>query len=540
MRTLKINLFWAYLLQLKEYRFDRLRDHIQTEKGKSLVINRLIALKLCAFGLLAVSNLASGAPEILFGLAIIGIIGAYTAETAAAFNSLRNRSLKMPVFTVNATAVTALIILIQTLFAALLWRADLPLALFAFCLLAFDLLAPLVAIDVVTALKPLNFAFRRRLFAQAAKRRASLKNLLVIGITGSYGKTSTKEMLSTILETKFNVIKTKEHENTEVSIAKLVIKELNDRHEIFICEMGAYRASEIKTVCDIVKPKVGIFIGANEQHLSLFGSMENLLSGEGGGELLQSLGGGSLGIFNGENKHSAELYQKARITKKLCSVSHRGLPETGDVWAKDIKASTDSVSFRVCTKKNPGGEEFDLKLLGAQNVENILLSTAAAEELGMSLKEIASAAKKIKPMPRTMSLTKGKWGTSVIDSTYSSNPDGVRAHIDYLRSWTNARKVFVMPCLIELGAASAKIHYGIGRHLGEVADTVIVTSRERFDDIKRGFYEVAKEKAQTKKRIVYSDDIEEVLKTIKVSASEGDVIFLEGRLPEALIKALKK
>ena len=538
-RTVKADLFWLYLLQLKEYRFDRLRDHLKTGKGASIVFNWLTAAKLALFIALAAANLMLRPPRIA-ELLVLALCAVYLAEVADGLRKLKNKSLKVPKETTKAILLTT--IALGSDLIVLWFLSGLPLARLAFFLLAFDLLLPLKDLMIVSLMKPLNLVLKRRLFAKAAARRAELKDLLVIGITGSYGKTTVKEMLAAILDTKFNVIKTKEHENSEVTVAKIVLEQLSNKHEIFICEMAAYREGEIKTVSDIVKPKVGVFIGANEQHLALFGSMEKIMAGEGGGELLESLGQGSLGIFNGNNPYSAELHKKTSIKKIICYAEYdpaHPVNHTSDLYATGVAAKTDSVSFKIHSRRNPKGQEFKLNMPGVQNVENLLLCAALSEELGMSLEEISRAAEKIKPMARSMTLLHGKGGLNLIDSTYSSNPNGTRAHLEYLKLWPAAKKVVIMPCLIELGKAAERIHREIGELLALRADVAIIASRDQFDAIKSGFYDKARI-AGDKKRILFSEDTAEIMKIVKTETKSGDVVLLEGRLPENVVKALKK
>jgi len=541
-RTVKADFFWIYLLQLKEYRLDRFRDHLKTGKGLSIVLNYQTALKVVLFfGLMGASFINT--PIQITRLLIFALVAVYIAESVVAFKKLQNKSLKLPKKTTKAIILTAITVGFNFLIIELFLNND-PVRL-AFYLLGFDLLQPFKNLFLVGVVKPLNFILKRKLFAQATTHRAELKNLLVIGVTGSYGKTTTKEMLATILESKFNVVKTREHENTEVAIAKFVLESLSSTHEIFICEMGAYREGEIKTISDIVQPKIGVFVGANEQHLALFGSMEKTMAGEGGGELLNSLSKGALGVFNGNNSYSGELYHKAKIAKRICRAeyeSYHPVNHTADIYATNIMPETNSVTFKVHSRRNPHGEDFKLNMPGEHNIENLLLCINVAEELGMSLKEISAEVKKIKPMERSMSLIKGKNGLNIIDSTYSSNPNGVKAHLNYLKLWGEVKKIVIMPCLIELGPASEKIHREIGELLFEKADVTIVTTRDQFDAIKIGFYNKAKSANEKggKKRIIFSEDIAEIIKIIKDETKSGDVVLFEGRSNENIIKALKR
>ncbi len=145
---------------------------------------------------------------------------------------------------------------------------------------------------------------------------------MVIGITGSYGKTSTKEILYTILAEKFGenkVLKTKEHQNSEVGVSQCILNDLKPEHKIFVCEMASYNRGGIKLLCDIAKPKIGILTGINEQHMSTQGSQENIIKTK--YELIESLPQDGLSIFNGENFYCLELYQKTKIKKRICSIN---------------------------------------------------------------------------------------------------------------------------------------------------------------------------------------------------------------------------
>ena len=171
-----------------------------------------------------------------------------------------------------------------------------------FWLLIFDILTPAIISAIVLIFQPISVFEKYRLIKKAKNKRKKFSNLLVIGITGSYGKTSTKEFLYTILVEKFGkdkVLKTKEHQNSEVGISNCILKELNETYEIFIVEMGAYNIGGIKLLCNIAQPKIGILTGINEQHMATFGSQENIIKAK--FELINSLPEDGLAILNWDN-----------------------------------------------------------------------------------------------------------------------------------------------------------------------------------------------------------------------------------------------
>ena len=361
--------------------------------------------------------------------------------------------------------------------------------------------------------------WRKRYLQKARRKRAKFLNLKVVGITGSYGKTSTKEFLAHILGQKFHVLKTPEHQNSEVGISNTILRSLTDEHDIFVCEMGAYNKGGIKLLADIVKPQIGIVTGVNEQHLATFGSMENLLSAEGGEELVKALPKDGVAIVNGG---SLKLKEHISALKKA-NGNVKFIVGTEDIQAENIKVEKENISFEVA------GTKFRISVCGGHNAQNLLLAIAAAREMGMGLEEIARACETITPDLGALKIKKGINGATIIDSTYSANPDGVIADLEYL-SLYEGKKILIMPCLIELGKASKDAHKRIGEKIEEVCDLAIITTKEHFEDLKHG--------ANQSDKVVYMENTQEILEKIKSSVKGDDAILLESRLPESFIHSL--
>jgi UDP-N-acetylmuramyl pentapeptide synthase len=157
------------------------------------------------------------------------------------------------------------------------------------------------------------------------------------------------------------------------------------------------------------------------------------------------------------------------------------------------------------------------------------MSVAKTQALGMSLPEIAEACKTITPNMGAVKLRRGINGLNIIDSMYSANPDGVIAALEYLKVWPD-KKVIVMPCLIELGKVSKAVHKRIGEKIAEVCDLAIITTKDRFDDIKEG--------GGGSEKIVFIENPTSIIKKIKSTTQPGDVVLLEGRVPKELFKLL--
>ena len=493
-------LFWVYLWQLKEYHLGRFLAHFDTFKGKRLIFNSINLIEVFLILFFLIYPFLFPLPNFLSILLwYLTLILVFLLQGGKIFLDILKKNLKTPILTKKTALILFLGFSFQVGIISLLFSQNFwiwTISLFPFLIL--DFFAPLISSAIILATEPVAIFWRGQIIEKAKKKRAQLKNLLVIAITGSYGKTSTKEFLATILADKFRVLKTKEHQNSEVGISQCILNDLKPEHQIFVVEMGAYNRGGIKLLCDIAKPKIGILTGINEQHLATFGSQENIIKTK--FELIEALPKDGIAFFNGKNKYCSELYDKTKIQKRLYG---------------------QEASF-------PGEE-------------NILGARAVAKGLGMTNEEISRGVEKIENKFGGIQIKKGINGLNIIDATYSANPDGVIAHLEYLKTFRQgrsaelsrspqARLVIIMPCLIELGSASQEVHKRIGQKIGQVCDLAIITTKDKFKKIKEG----AGEKA------VFIENPKEIFEKIKNFCEADDVILLEGRIPNEVIKLLSK
>ena len=521
-RTFKYVLFWIYLWQLKEYHIGRFLDHFRTYKGKKLLLNPLYAVKTLLLFLFAFENQ-------FFLLWLSALLLVYVFEALLFARQIYSKTVKTPV----KTAKTLFLGFVSFFVVGVLFfyiSGTLSDNQQPFWLLVFDITTPLVISAIVLLFQPFFVMARNNILKKATQKIAGFKNLRVIGITGSYGKTTTKEFLTTILSKKYKVLSTKEHQNSEMGIANCILENLTPEHQIFVVEMGSYKKGGIKLLCDIVKPQIGLVVGVNEQHLSLFGSLQNLLSAEGGGELAEALPKDGLLILNGDNKFCLDLYKKTNKNKKTYSL-HRGKINS-DIWAEDETVTKKYISF-MAINKNREANYFKVDVLGKQNIQNLLAAILAAKELGMDMGDISDACQDIKQEQAGIVLKQGKHNIDIIDSSYSANPDGVLADLDYLGIY-KGKKIIVMPCLIELGKKSPDIHEKIGQKIGKVCDMAIITTRENFENIKTG----AIYSGMSAKNIVFCENPDDIYSMITLFSKSADAVLLEGRVPNKLISLL--
>src|SRR3989344_1442882 len=475
-------LFWVYLWQLKEYHIGRFRDHFRTYKGKRLILSWWLFLKL--FVLLGIYLSARLVwTEVKINLVYLAVL-IFFIEGTLFLKSVHQGTAKKPVVTRKTAVILTTGFSLGALVIFSLFILEFSLTKFVFPLLLLDALAMIFFSALVLAYQPIAVILRNRLIKAAKKKRAGFKKLLVIGVTGSYGKTSTKEYLAAILSEKFNVLKTREHQNSEVGISECILNELNDRHEIFVVEMGAYNRGGIKLLCDIVQPKIGVLTGINEQHMATFGSQENIIKAK--YELIESLPNDGAAFFNGNNQYCQDLFQKTQIRKKLYGEGASSAHE-----------------------------------------ENLAGAVAVAEFLGLKQEEVERGVEKIK-LSQTGRVKKGANGIEIIDATYSANPSGVIADLDYLKKWSG-KKILVMPCLIELGQSYREVHRRIGKKIGEVCDLAIITTKDRLKEIREGAPDA-----------LFMEKADEIAEKIKSFAKPGDVVLLESRVPSRVISLLIK
>src|SRR4030043_470726 len=443
-RTSKVVLFYLYLWQIKEYHIKRLLSHFRTAKGASLVFNLLNIIKIF---------LLSSLMLLFYLLPVI-----YLSESLKTFLDFYKKRLKSPVITKKTTILIALTFFLEILFVIILFLVIDFIVWFPVYFLIADLLTPLIVSLIVLVFQPLTYLVRRKVILRAQKKREEFPNLLVIGIAGSYGKSSTKEFLYEILSEKYKVLKTQRNINAEIGIAQTILKELKPEHQVLIAEIGAYERGKIKEVCKMIRPKIGILTGINEQHLATFGSQENIIKAK--FELIDSLPQSGTAILNMDNKHiSSKLKaQNSKLqpkTIKLCSISERL-----DIWAEDIRVEKEFIIFKIKTKDGDSAE-FRINLMGKQNLENVLLAVCCAKELGMNLNEISAVCWKINSAQGGIKFLRRE-RPIILDASYSANPNGVISDLDYLKLY-EGKKLIIMPCLIELGKTSREVHQRIGK-----------------------------------------------------------------------------
>ncbi len=487
--VLKQILYWSWLWQLKEYRIDRMRAHFRDIGNKSEF------------------------------LALIG------------YSALRQK--KAPKFTAKSILIFIFSFLFSIIFAETrffkIYDGDPVSAMF------FGyLIMPIVVFPVILILNFFSDIFKMRTIAKAAAKIAKFPKLRVIGITGSYGKSTTKEILADILSKKYRVFKTPANINTAIGIAQLILDKLDDTYEIFVVEMGAYKIGEIKEICDMVRPRIGIITAINEQHLALFGAIQNTIKAK--FELVDSLPKDGLAILNGDGAVMSNV--KCQMSNQAQSSNVKiilfGFGENNDLQGYDFKTEEEKARLKIKYRRNEIGE-LEFKNIGKFNVYNILGAIAAAQEIGMSFGEIFKIIQKSDWSNFSFKIFNGLNGAILIDDTYNANPDGVLAALDYIKN-RQGRKIIIMSSLIELGGRAHEIHQKIGKEISFIASKVFFMDIFYISDIRKG---VAKNK-DSDVEIINEKNIKKISENLKNELKSTDTVLFINRGSRKVLELLKK
>lgn len=362
-----------------------------------------------------------------------------------------------------------------------------------------------------------------RFKVKAQNKLKSNPSLKVIGITGSYGKTSSKNILNDILSIKYNSLATPKSLNTFNGLIMTVNNKMTKFDEIFIAEMGAYVKGEIHRLCKLVNPKYGIITSIGTAHLETFGSEQNIIDGK--MELIEYLPSDGIGVLNKDDEKQKNYKIKKENHAKIIWI---GIDSKDvDVKAENIKCTYKGTSFDIIFKGDKKKYKFETKLLGKHNVYNILASVALGYEFGLSIKELQQGVKSVQPIEHRLEIKKlGNFYQ--IDDAYNSNPVGAKSALDVLEMM-DGKKVVVTPGMVELGKKEKELNKEFGRQIAKVADVVILVGEKRTIPIKEGLIE----KKFKDKNIYIFNDVRDAYTLInKLKGKEELFALFENDLPD--------
>ncbi|WP_312835637.1 UDP-N-acetylmuramoyl-tripeptide--D-alanyl-D-alanine ligase [Sedimentibacter saalensis] len=369
---------------------------------------------------------------------------------------------------------------------------------------------------------PIEKNINQKYYTVASNKIKNMKNVKSIGITGSYGKTSTKFFSATILSEKYKVLNTPESYNTPMGISKIINNDLDENFDIFIAELGATKVGDIDEVAKLTNPEIGIITSIGPCHLETFKSIDNIMRTK--YELIENLPDDGVAIFNYDNEYVKKLADKTFKEKILYGIENI---EDTDVFATDIKVSSKGSTFSLCIN-GLGTIECETRLLGAHNIHNILAGAAIAKVMGLTLQEIKMGISKIESVEHRLQLIDPGTGVIVIDDAFNSNPDGAKAALDVLDSFKDNRKIIVTPGMVELGEIEEKENEKFGENIAKVCDIAILVGKKRTTPIYNGL----KRKTFNEDNLYVVNSLDEASELMKTVTKVGDVVLFENDLPD--------
>ncbi len=436
------------------------------------------------------------------------LIGYLAATTTLSVREIRTPMKKPLVLTMRVRRLFGLLILILTAAVLLLRLLSVP------PYIAYAGIPYLVWL-AGRIMHPVEERINAGFYEEARKKLRARRDLIKIGITGSYGKTLTKFILKEILSEKFEVLATPASFNTAMGISRVVNDQLEDRHQVFIAEMGAQHVGDIKHLVKLVRPKYGMITSIGAQHLDSFGSMANIVDTK--YELISGLPEDGVAFFASDSGYADRLFGMCEREKYDAAVE---LPGDHYMRASELSENAEGTQFLLeCA--DGGRVRCKTRLLGRFNVQNIALAAALAHRLGLTMDEIAAGIARLQPFEKKLQLIPGE--RIVIDDTLNDHPLGTADALSVLSEFPG-RRIIVTPGLPQTDARGEEVNYAFGVQMKGCVDAVIlVGEKKRVRPIARGVLSTGFPRAS-----LYvaadMDDAEDLLDEISGS---GDTVLYE-------------
>ena len=390
---------------------------------------------------------------------------------------------------------------------------------FIYPFILFPLFLPLwIALTGLIAW-PIEKAISEMYFRDAQRILRERKDLIRIGITGSWGKTSVKFILGTILEEQYHTLVTPSSFNTPMGVTKVIRSSLEPGHRVFVAEMGARHVGDIKEMCRLVHPQYGILTSVGPQHLDTFKTIERVTKTK--YELMDAVPPDGICFFADDGGICRDLYRKTEKPKRLSGTD----PDEDDVWAEDITAGPDGSRFTLCTKD--ARIPCATSLLGELNIRNIVLCASVAFALGMTGEQIARGIRKLQPVEHRLQLIPNSGGITLIDDAFNSNIRGAEQAFRTLASFPKTR-IVITPGMVELGKMEHEMNRQFGEYMADGCDIAILVGKKRSEAIAEGL----RAKGFAEENIHVADSLDDAASYMRSIVQPGDTVLFENDLPD--------
>ena len=346
---------------------------------------------------------------------------------------------------------------------------------------------------------------------EIAKYKRSLYDIPVVAITGSVGKTSTKDMIASVVNTKFKTLKTEGNNNNNIGLPFTILR-LKD-HEAMVVEMGMNHFGEISLLTDIAKPTLAVITNIGTSHIGNLGSRENILKAK-----LEILDGMKIPkvIINNDNDLLHNWYEQNKDKLEIHTI---GIENNSELMAKEIELGEESSEFKAIAEKKE--TEIQVPVAGTHFVYNALCAMEVGIILGISTNQIQNGIAKFELTKKRMDIRKLENGAIIINDAYNASYESMRASIEFLANHTGTRKIAVLGDMFELGEYSEELHRNVGKEVASHDIDVLICAGENSKYII--------EEAQKNKKIetFYFHNNEEIVEKLTQELREGDIVLVK-------------
>lgn len=423
--------------------------------------------------------------------------------------------IKPLVFTGRVKRQCGVLAVLVLLLTFIIVKADLRF----FCVPCAYLLPWLLIFPVAWITAPIEAQVRKWYLNDAKRILREHRDLIKIGITGSYGKTSTKNIMQAMISEQFNSLMTPASYNTPMGITRTIREMMKPIYQVFVCEMGADHVGDISELMDFVHPSIGVVTSIGPQHLNTFGSQENITREK--MQMIEMLPADGFGILNYDNPFIRDYRIKNNVEVATYGIENKDV----DYRAEDIVYTPHGSRFTVVH----GDErvEIETKLLGGLNILNILSAVACARHLGVEWNVICRAARTMKQVEHRLEL-KTINGYRFIDDAFNANPSGSAMALDVLSMMPETRFI-VTPGMIDLGPKQEEVNRHFGELMKDKTDYVVLVGEQQTRPILEGL----KNSGFDMDHVLVVATVKEAFAFVYRTATPKDTILLENDLPDA-------
>ncbi len=363
-------------------------------------------------------------------------------------------------------------------------------------------------------------------FKRQARAKLDEIDPVVIGITGSYGKTSTKHYLAHILGGKYRVFPTPKSWNTIMGVTRAINEKLQPGTDYFICEMGAYIRGEIEEIAALTHPTISIVTEVGPQHLERFKTLENVATAK--YEIIKALPPDGVGVFNADNPYIRGMIKRDYPQTRLTVSRGDDTAANARFIATNITETLDGLTFTVTDTQTGDSQRFETVLVGQHNVTNILLCAAIAVHEGLTLADVAGRVRTLQPAEARLVRNVLPNGMTLINDAYSANPVGVLSSLRVLGMHNSGRRLLVTPGMVELGHLHEEENHKLGQAAAQHATDVILVGPEQTQPVKEGLLEAGFPPAQ----LQVMETVTEAIEWYQQHLGAGDTVLLLNDLPD--------